>query len=162
MQEKLWNCIFFPGLCDFSRQYFQNSQYLVATHFSLVCIQTPKWLRLPVTHPWCFGANTQRIHCTTHRHTHTHCKGNEQLHYTNTKRFKNQFLHCGSICFQCDARSPQWWQRQKGPDQRHNCSSCSRNMDGTLTFLDRLICVSIPLAAGFTVHWLLQNYSSSK
>lgn len=46
-----------------------------------------------------------------------------------------------------------------------NCASGIINMDGRLTLRVQLICVSIPLAAvqtspGFTVHWLLQNYSS--
>ena len=45
-------------------------------------------------------------------------------------------------------------------------ASCIINMDWTLTLLVQLICVIIPQAAvqtspGFTVHWLLQNYSSS-
>lgn len=106
---KIQKCLF-SGLVIF-QDNISKSQNIWLTHFSLVCIQKPKWLHLSFTRPWCFGANIQRIHCTTEKHTYTHSKGNKQLHYTNTKRFKNKFLHCGSICFQCDARSPQRWHR---------------------------------------------------
>lgn len=154
--------VFSQVLCDFSRQYSPKSKYL--TNVLLVCIQKPKWLHLSFTRPWCFGSNIQRIHCTTEKHTYTHSKGNKRFHYTNTKRFKNKLLHCGSTCFQCDARSPQRWHR--GETERSGVRLqlfiLYQKHGWTLTLLVQLICVSIPLAAGFTVHWLLQNYSSSK
>lgn len=49
---------------------------------------------------------------------------------------------------------------EKGTERREHCASGIINMDGTLTLLVQLICVSILLAAvqtcpGFTVQWLL-------
>lgn len=120
-------------------------------------------------------AYIQTSQSATTTHTHTHCTGYNAFYHIHTQKGWRTDLHCDAILCQCDARSPVnvtvssdmvYERTEGGVKLRNNCASCIINMDGTLTLLVQLICESIPLAAvqtspGFTVHWLLQNYSSS-
>ena len=96
---------------------------------------------------------------------HTHCTDYNALQHPHIKRLKKRDLHCDAILCKCDARSPvkvtvssdMVKETERRVKLWDNCASCIINMDGTLTLLVRLICVSIPLAAvqtspGFTVH----------
>lgn len=125
------------------------------------------------THTLVFTRTYERSQSTTTTHTHTaratalpptHRKVEEQRSALWCHSLQ---VWCQKPCVRhCEQRRGRTEDRERRSKLWDNCASCIINMDGTLTLCARLICVSIPLAAvqtspGFTVHWLLQNYSSS-
>lgn len=111
--------------------------------------------------------HTQKPKSYKHTHTAWTTRG---CHPTHTQKIRDTLCtvmpFCGSVMPDALRASLSVIEDRKQSSVKDNGSSCIRNMDGTLTLLVQLICVSIPLAAvqtspGFTVHSLLQNYSSS-
>lgn len=142
-----------------------SALYSTHLHFELLC-----WTSDSALIQFSF---IQKSQSTTTTNTHTHYMSYDASPCPPPHTQKNGWTEICTVMPLFESVMPEtlltshWavtWERRV--KLWENWASCIINMDVTLTLLVQLICESIPLAAvqtspGFTVHWLLQNYSSS-